>query len=249
MPQVDRWALARLLKLRDEVTAAYDQYRFFTVYRLCYDYIGELSNVYLDMLKDRLYSDAAGSLGRRSAQTVLANILEVLVRVLCPILSFTCDEVWDHYPESMKRNCTDRPESVQLAGWPDAADLMPNIPEGATGELLTRFQTVLAARDVVTKALEDARNAKVVGKSQEAAVVLSAPAAMVDVLTALGEEALEELFIIAHIELVAAEGEPQAVVSVAAGEKCPRCWNIRELGADGLCGRCSQAVAACEESR
>lgn len=246
MPEVDHWAIARLLKLRDEVTQAYEEFRFYVAYRLIYDYIGELSSVYMDMLKDRLYSDAAKSVQRRSAQTVLANILEVLVRMLTPILSFTCDEVWDSYPQAMKDNYENRPESVQLAGWPTAEDFMPKVPQGAAQSTLERFSIVLAARDSVTKALEDARNAGVIGKSQEAAVTLMAPEADARVLRDLGEDALDELFIVAKVDIVDGE-ELHASIAVAPGDKCPRCWNIRELGSDGLCPRCSEIMRDLEE--
>ena len=98
------------------------------------------------------------------------NILEVMVRVMSPILSFTCDEVWEHYPEA-ERNREGRPVNVQLAGWPTDADFAPALPEGEEAQaFMDRFDSLLAARDAVTKALEDARTAKTVNKSQEAAL-------------------------------------------------------------------------------
>ncbi len=124
-------------------------------------------------MKDRLYSEAPDSRARRSVQTVLMNILEVLVRIMSPILSFTCDEVWEHYPEAA-RNRAGRPVSVQLAGWPALEDFKPALPaEADAAALRARFDVLLSVRDAVTKALEDARNGKVVNKSQEAEEVLS----------------------------------------------------------------------------
>lgn len=251
MPDVDKWAMARISQLLSNVTEAYGEFKFYVVYRMIYDYVGELSNVYLDMLKDRLYSAGAKSVERRSAQTVLANILEVLVRVWTPILSFTCDEVWDNYPAGLKKSYPESIWSAQLAGWPEAADFVPQIPADEAGQLLDRFKVVFAAREVVTKALEEARNNKVVGKSQEAAVLLKASAGTVEVLQACGATALEELFIVAEVTLEVTDGEPEAVVSVAAGEKCPRCWNIRELGGNSahsdLCMRCATVVEALDD--
>ena len=109
MRPVDVWAMLRLKQLLDDVERGYNEYHFHQVFRALYDYVvGDLSSVYMDVVKDRLYAEAPGSVARRSAQTVLMNILEVLVRVMSPILSFTCDEVWEHYPET-ERNREGRP--------------------------------------------------------------------------------------------------------------------------------------------
>ncbi len=236
MPELDRFALAQLDEVLDRVTTAYDEWRFHVVHRTVHEYVGELSSVYLDVLKDRLYADGATSLSRRSAQTVLAQVLGVLVRVLTPILSFTCEEVWEHMPASMRDA-----ESVQLTEWP-AVDL----PAEEAAELLEAYRVVLGVREAVTKALEDARNSKVIGKSQEAAVMLTAPAETVAVLERRGLDALAELFIVASV-VVTAGGDVAVEVAPAAGEKCPRCWNLRELGVDAahpdVCGRCAEVLS------
>ena len=235
MPELDRFALAELAELLKRVTAAYDEWRFHHVYRAIYDYVGDLSAVYLDVLKDRLYADAAASTSRRAAQTVLAEILRVLVRVLAPILSFTCEEVWHFMPESMRDV-----ESVQLAGWP-----LVEIPAEQVATVRDTYASVLEAREVVTKALEEARIAKVIGKSQEAAVALTVPDGAMSALRGRDAGALAELFIVADVTLVAGE-EFSAVISVAQGEKCPRCWNIRLLGSDvqhpEVCVRCAEVL-------
>jgi len=237
MPELDQFALVTLSDLLERVTASYDEWRFHAVYRAIYDYVGELSSVYLDVLKDRLYADAANGVSRRSAQTVLAEILGVLVRVLAPVLTFTCEEVWHFMPEAMRDA-----ESVQLTEWPSV-----DLPADKAAEIRTAYAVVLEAREVVTKALEDARNAKVTGKSQEAAVTLAAPAAAVPVLQGRGAGALAEFFIVARVDVVAGD-EFSATVAVADGEKCPRCWNIRELGCDAthpeVCGRCAEVLAS-----
>ncbi len=232
LPELDRFALVQLEDLTRKVTKHYDEWRFHLVYRSIFDYVGDLSGVYLDALKDRLYSEAPDSHLRRSAQTVLAEILGVLVRLLAPVLSFTCEEVWDFMPASLKSE-----ESVHLADWPSVGDVTDE-----DSELLARYAVVLETREVVTKALEDARNSKLIGKSQEAAVSIAAPADTVGVLDAVGCAALAELLIVGQVEL--GEGEELSVsVSQATGEKCPRCWNLRELGADAtypdVCERCA----------
>ena len=235
MPELDRFALVQLEDLVERTTIAYDQWRFHAVFRAIYDYVGDLSSVYLDVLKDRLYADATQGASRRSAQTVLAAILGSLVRVLAPILTFTSEEVWQFMPAAMRDA-----ESVQLTNWPSL-----QLPTEESGVLRDAYAVVIEARERVTKALEEARNTKVIGKSQEAAIVLTAPSTSMSALHGRGVIVLAELFIVATVEI--REGEDYAVsVSIAAGEKCPRCWNIRELGSDAshpdVCARCASVL-------
>ena len=243
---LDQWAMVRTKHLLDDVSAAYDAYKFHYVYRAVYDYIvNDLSAVYMDATKDRLYSEAPDSPRRRAVQTVLMNILEVLVRVLAPVLSFTTDEVWEHYPQAMRERAG-RPTNVQLAGWPKASDFAPAIP--ADGERVSEdFGVIMGVREVVTKALEDARGQKVVNKSQEAAVVVTAPRAVLDAVERYDAAVFEELFIVASVSF--AEGEElAATVSKTEAEKCPRCWNHRALGGNAnhgsVCERCGDALDA-----
>ncbi len=242
---VDQWMLVKTSRLLHDVEQAYEDYKFHYVYRAVYDFVvNDLSAVYMEAAKDRLYSDAPASLARRSAQTVMMNVLEVMVRILAPILSFTTDEVWENYPKAALAR-EGRPESVQLAGWPSDQDFVPQIPEGADAAVIERFEVVLEAREVVLKALEEARNAKTINKSQEAAVALTAPAATVAVLSELGAPAFEELCVVSGASF--AEGEQlAATVSPAEGEKCPRCWNYRPLGVvlghPAVCQRCGEAL-------
>ena len=243
---VDRYFLARTYKLLRTVEDAYASYRFNSVYRECYEFVNELSSVYLDVTKDRLYSEAPRSPRRRAVQTVLANVLEVLVRVMAPILSFTCDEVWESYPPLMKGEGS-RPFSVQLAGWPAREDFMPQLPADDGCADIEAFEVALAAREVATKALEEARNDKRINKSQEASVRIMAPAEQLHALEAFGPEVLGELFIVSEVTF--AEGEElAAIVSEAPGEKCPRCWNYRVLGGNAnhpeVCKRCGDALDA-----
>ncbi len=232
---VDRLALARMCAVHAQVGEAYAGYRFNAVYRALYDYVvTELSNVYLDVVKDRTYCAAPASLERRSAQTVLAHILDMLVHDLQPILAFTCDEVFGYLPEPMRRG----KRFAALLDWYE-----PPMDEAAVQVGLPAWRAALSVRDAVTKALEDARSSKLIGKSQEAAVAVFAPRETAEALVAADVD-VAELCIVASASLVAADvDEVRCDVSVAPGEKCPRCWNVRRLGADGLCGRCREALA------
>ena len=240
---IDKYMMGRAFALLRECEAAYDAYKFQAVYRSCYDFVNELSSVYMDATKDRLYSDAPNWTSRRAAQTVMMNVLEVLVRVLSPILSFTCDEVWENYPEALRED--GRPFSVQLAGWPERGDFVPALPADYGAADVAAFAVAMEAREVVTKALEEARAEKFVNKSQEAAVKVTAPAEALAVLEGFGTAALEELFIVSGVELACGD-EFACEVLHAAGEKCPRCWNYRELGGNAnhveVCKRCGDVL-------
>ncbi|MCE5203729.1 MAG: isoleucine--tRNA ligase [Coriobacteriales bacterium] len=238
MPELDRFALAQLADLVGRVTASYDDWRFHQVFHAVYGYcVTDLSAVYLDVLKDRLYADAPGSVGRRSAQTVLAQILTTLVRLVAPILAFTAEEVWQFMPETLRGGHV----SVHLAGWPEL-----DVPEQEGAALRGVYAVVLQVRDAVTKALEDARAAGTIGKSQEARVVVAAPTDVRAVLKERGMATLAELFIVSDVEVIASD-ELAVTIEPARGEKCPRCWNYRELSHDSahpdVCGRCADVLS------
>jgi isoleucyl-tRNA synthetase len=240
MPELDRYALVRLADLVEAVTRHYDEWSYHRVYRSIYDYcVTDLSSFYLDVLKDRLYSDAADSPSRRSAQTVLAAMLTALVRVVAPILTFTSEEVWHFMPEALRTA-----DSVHLAGWAEVPYVADHAEEAS--QLRDAYSVVLQARDVVTKALEDARNEGHIGKSQEARIVLHAPD---DVAASLGARpALADVFIVSDVQVEGGETDLTAEVGVAEGSKCPRCWNLRrDIGSDAahpeLCGRCAEVVS------
>ncbi len=238
MPELDRYALVSLGDLVARVTAAYDDWKYHAVYRAVYDYCTtDLSAFYLDVLKDRLYADAKDSHSRRSAQTVLANVLTDLVRLVAPILSFTAEEVWQTMPAPLRGDI----ESVHLAGWPVAES------HASDADLRATYGVVLGWRDEATRALEVARNESGITKSQAARLTLRASAADAEILSARGVEALAEMFIVSAVTVeVVADGDagPTVRVEPADGEKCPRCWNWRDLGTGGLCARCSEVIAA-----
>lgn len=231
MPELDRYALVALGDLVDRVTRAYDEWRYHQVYRQVYDYcVTELSAFYLDVIKDRLYADGAASRSRRSAQTVVAAVLLDLVRLVAPVLTFTAEEVWQTTPERLRGECL----SVQLAGWPPVRE------RADATTLREAYGVVLRVRDAVTKELENSRTGGVIGKSQEARIVISVPESDRAVLDARGAGALAETFIVAEVVLHAGPDDAISVsVERAAGEKCPRCWNLRELGPEGVCDRCA----------
>ena len=244
---LDQWMMVRTKRLLADVEDAYVNYKFHVAYRAVYDYIvGDLSAVYMDATKDRVYSEAPDSPRRRAAQTVLMCALDVLVRILAPILSFTTDEVWEHYPKAIRER-EGREVSVQLAGWPHASQFVPAVPAEAEEALTADFDVLLSVRDAVTKALEQARGEKLINKSQEAAVTVVAPAGQLAVLGRYDSSVLEELLIVGSVALEEGE-ELSASIGRAAGEKCPRCWNYRTLGVDArhphVCARCAEALEA-----
>jgi isoleucyl-tRNA synthetase len=228
-----------MCQVHDQVSAAYEGYRFNVVFRTLYDYvIGDLSNGYLNATKDRVYCGAANGFERRSALTVWAQLLSMLVHDLQPILVYTTDEVMSHLPASLRDGQT----YAALLDWYEAplspADYEP---------LLAAYEAMVDARAAFTKSYEEAlANGTVAEKTPQAArATLAAPEETLEVLRASGVD-LAEPFVCSEVELVGG-AELSCVVEAAHGEKCPRCWNWRELGADGLCARCHDAVAACAD--
>ena len=148
----------------------------------------------MNIAKDRLYSDAKTSHERRSAQTALCNVLEVMVRILSPILSFTCEEVWSYYK-------ADEVESVQLAGWPKLEDFVPHVDEAKLQTALDDYSKLFEIRDAYTRALEDKVVAGDFKKSQETGAKISLPDSYKDVVESLGANTLEELFVCSDSEI------------------------------------------------
>ena len=245
MLELDRYAMVTLADLVQRVTDAYDEWRFHMVYRHIYEYcVTDLSSFYLDVLKDRLYADAAAGRERRSAQTVLAATLTTMVRLIAPVLTFTAEEIWQSMPSALREGVA----SVQLAGWPEVT-----VPGEEAAGLREAYGIVLEVRDEVTKALEMKRNEARIGKSQEAKVSIVASADTIAVLQERGVRALADMFMVSDVELGIGEAEapspPAVEILPAPGMKCPRCWNLRtDVGADSahpdLCARCAEVVAA-----
>ncbi len=246
---VDRWALSRLSALIERVTKAYEVYEFSSVYKEIYSFCNEdLSGFYLDILKDRLYTSSARSLKRRSAQTVLYYIADVLARMLAPVLSFTADEIYTFMPKAAANKDV---VSVHLLDWPRADKAWR---DHAVEERFARF---LEYRPLILKKLEEKRAEGGIGASLEARVLIQTVSDRDrDYLDSLAAE-LPSLLIVSEVEvrkldsaqkIPGIQGAPaNIIVEKAGGVKCPRCWNYKkDIGSDAdhpeVCGRCSRAV-------
>lgn len=243
---IDKWVMAKLAEVLNDVNKAYENYKFHYVYRALYEFVNnDLSAIYMDVAKDRLYSEAANSPRRRAVQTVLENVLDVLVRVLSPILSFTTEEVWGFWPEGLKEQ--ERPVSVQLAGWPNPKNFTPEIPENEANEVLYDFKTLFEIRDAATKAIEVARGNGTIKKSQEAKVTVTLSQEQMNIAEKFDKSVIADLLICAEVEFVVENvDETTAKVDRTNLTKCPRCWNYTELSGEGehadVCPRCAHVL-------
>ena len=247
LDEVDRWILDRLARLIGRVRRAYEEYEFHTVFHAVHNFCAvDLSALYLDIIKDRLYTSRPDDPRRRAAQTTCFDVFTTLARLMAPILTFTCEEAWRYLPGA-------HAESVHLEPFPEAAR------EWLDETLKRDWDRLLEVRREVAKALEMARNAKLIGSGLEAAVrVTHAPEDLPELLRAK-RELLPTLFIVSRVDLdraspaasVTYEGQdiPGLVIGVdrARGEKCERCWMRSEhVGANSvhptLCERCVPVV-------
>jgi isoleucyl-tRNA synthetase len=220
----------------------YDEFAFHKIYhRVNHFAIVDLSAFYFDVLKDRLYTSAPKSRARRSAQTAVWHIGEALVRLLAPIMTFTSEEVWQYLPKLEGRT-----ESVHLALFPTAADILGGQAAAQDGPQQNDWQSLRATRDEVLKALEEARNHKLIGTGLEAQVRLTAPDPQYALLKRY-ETQLRYLFIVSDVNLMQGPGNGTGSVHVevkkADGQKCERCWNYSaRVGEDKayptVCERC-----------
>ena len=233
--EIDKWALTRLNQLVAECTKAYDAYEFNRAYQAINTFcVVDMSNFYLDIIKDRLYTAKADSVERRSAQTVMYEILNALVRILAPMTAFTAEEIW----KFMKHKEGENTESVMLAFYPEVN------PKFENKELEAKWDKILKLKEDVAKVLEEARAAKTIGHSLNAKVVLSAEGDDYKFLSD-NKDLLETVFIVSGLELI--EGKSDIRVEVAEGEKCERCWKYSPtVGLNPahptICKRCSDAL-------
>ena len=254
---LDRYMLARTRSLAEKILGWYSAFEFHRVYQAVNEFaIVDLSAFYLDVLKDRMYTFATASHARRSAQTVLWQITEALVRLVAPILSFTADEVWEHLPR-----VEGRAPSVHLAQFPQPEEIFSEDP----ASLINEWAPLMVVRDEVLKLLEQARQEKTIGKALEADVVIGADVAIAanDLLGALLRKyasSLKELFNVSTVEITSAnidasaglvwqpEGsEVHVQARSASGTKCARCWNFMPEVSDygiwhNVCTRCQSAL-------
>ena len=256
--QLDAWAIARAAQLQDEVVAAYRDYQFLAVYQKVHTYcVVELGGLYLDVIKDRLYTTPAGSLPRRSAQTALFHIAQAMTRWLAPILSFTAEEIWQHLP-----GAADVAESVFLAQW----HVLPAMPAASID-----WDALAQLRAAVLRRLEVLRDAGSIGSSLDAELDVYCLPHHAAALSALGDEL--RFYTItsgARVQAVAADAVPAEALPADTGAgvidgvwlwarpataaKCVRCWHKREdVGSHvehpQVCGRCAGNVLGLPETR
>jgi isoleucyl-tRNA synthetase len=240
LPELERWALHRTHALAGRVRTAYEAYEFHVVHHALNTFCAvDLSALYLDVRKDRLYCERPDGPERRATQTVLQAMLDVLVRAMAPVLSFTADEIWTFMTGTAE-------PSVFLAGLADPP------PAWRDDDLAARYEALLAVRGAVTKAIEEARQSGLVKQGSEAEVTLAADAELGELLRSRIDE-LPALFLVAGVALGDGGAESPLVpglkvaVGRASGEKCERCWRTLPLGSDGrhptLCSRCAAVVA------
>jgi len=253
MEAVDQFILRRTWALSADVIRDYKQFDFHKIYQSVNAFvISELSAFYLDVVKDRLYTYAPKSRGRRSAQTALWRIGEAMVRLLSPIMSFTCDEVWQYLPKMDSRLI-----SVHLAKFPEAKDVLGDGVPTEDSRQQEDWTQLLTVRDQVLKSLEEARNQKQIGKSLEAQVKVTASDPAYSVLERYKPD-LRYAFIVSQVELERGPsrngtGHLAVEVAKAAGTECERCWNYStRIGEDPkyptLCERCTPVVREIEAS-
>ncbi len=240
--EIDRFILHRLQRLNERVRRAYEGYDFHLIYHSLHNFCAvDLSAFYLDILKDRVYTSAPRSRLRRAAQTSMYEILDTLVRLMAPVLSFTADEVWQLMPKK-----GGEPESVHLAEFPPVrSDFLDDALE-------TRWETLTIVRDEVLKALEAARKSKLIGTSLEAGVELLAGQELLPLLIRY-EADLPTLFIVSEVGLGSLTGTEAAGRKVevqvhrAPGRKCARCWTFsesvgRSVRHPDTCARCAAVL-------
>ncbi len=248
MQPLDQYMLLRLVDVSEQVRDWYESFEFHRIYHALHDFCAvDLSAIYFDVLKDRLYTAAADSPARRSAQTAIWRIGEALVRLYSVFMSFTADEVWQNLPR-----VTHRPQSVHLAHFLKSEEIVqPMLAGDEMKELREEWDTLMQVRDVALKALEEARQAKVIGSGLEAQVTLHAPKSLLDLLHK-HEHDLRYLFIVSLVRIVETHvadgiGALRAEIAKAPGQKCERCWNYSvHVGENAeyptICERCSDAI-------
>lgn len=238
LQEIDKWALTRLNKLVRDCIKDYDEYNFASCYHDINQFcVVDMSSFYLDIIKDRLYTSKKESLERRAAQTTMYIILDSLVKILAPMISFTAEEIWS----AMKHTSNENVESVMLTDFPEVNEEYDN------KEITEKWNKIIKLKDIVSKELENARAAKTIGHSLNAKVTIYAEGAQYEFIKE-NLELLKTIFIISDIEIMenARKDEVKLGVKVeqASGEKCERCWMYSETVGKNkehptICERCS----------
>ena len=238
--EIDKWAMMRLKILSQKVHGFYKEHQFYKVYQEVHNFcVVQMSAFYLDVLKDRLYTAAKKSQARRSGQTVLYRMAEVLAKILSPILSFTTEEFWGFLNKTKEHE-----KSIHWERWPEMTDVKIDL------EFMSRWDRILMFRNKVLKKIEEARSQKILGTSLEARVLIQTDPDMYKVLDAIRDD-LFTIFIVSEVELTKGEKDnfkESIVVKRAKGDKCQRCWTYSESVGHHqehitLCGRCIAAIA------
>ena len=236
LEEIDKWALIKLNHLIKDCTKAFDEYDFNKAYQAINTFcVVDMSNFYLDIIKDRLYTSKKESTKRRAAQTAMYEILSGLVRIIAPMTVYTAEEIWKYMPHKNGENT----ESIMLEYWPKINEKYEN------KELEEKWNKIIAIKEEASKALEMARAEKVIGHSLNAKVTINADKENYDFLKDK-EELLQEVFIVSAVE-VKESNELKIDVTPAEGEKCERCWMYSTtVGEDKenptICHRCSEAL-------
>jgi isoleucyl-tRNA synthetase len=245
MESIDRYFLIRCSELAAQVMRWYESFEFHRAYQALNDFcIVDLSAVYLDLLKDRMYTFAPTNQARKSAQTAIWEITEALVRLTAPIMSFTAEEVWGFMPRVPERE-----PSVHLSRFLAVDQIAPAKTQAEASSITSEvalWKALLEMRDKALISLEEARRDGKIGKSLEAKLQISATPDELALLQRLSGPALKELFNVSQVELL--PGPALVITTLAAdGVKCERCWNYRtDIGVDArwpnVCGRCAEAL-------
>ncbi|WP_257350170.1 isoleucine--tRNA ligase [Pseudalkalibacillus decolorationis] len=244
MNELDQYMLVKVNELVKRAKNAYDDYQFSTVYNAIHNFCTiELSSFYLDLAKDTLYIEAEDDHKRRSMQTVLYESVVALTQLVAPILAHTADEVWEYIPG-------EKEESVQLTSMPEVTEY-PN-----ASVLLNKWDQMMDIRDEVLKALENARNEKVIGKSLAASIELYPTEHTKELLSTITD--LDKFFIVSDVKVTGVKDQAPAeadqfervaiLAKAAKGETCDRCWTVTQtVGTNekhpSLCERCATIVA------
>ena len=234
---IDKWALAKLNSLIDKVREAYDKYEFHIVYHSIHNFcVVDMSNFYLDVLKDRLYTEKADSPRRRAAQTAMYLILNAMTRMIAPILAYTSDEIWKFMPHS----AADEASHVIYNEMPE------KVAVDVDDSFMEFWNRIHELRDDVKKTLEPMIKEKTIKSSLEAKVTLSAGGETLEFLKQ-AEPELADAFIVSEVVIADNGAELEITAEKAEGEKCERCWAIRKsVGADAehptLCAHCCETL-------
>lgn len=236
LQEIDKWALTRLNKLIKDCTNDYDTYSFGNCYHDVNQFcVVDMSSFYLDIIKDRLYTEKADSVARRAAQTTMYYILDALVKILTPMISFTAEEIWSAMNHTEKENV----ESPMLADYPVSNDEWDN------KEIAEKWEKIIKIKNIVAKDLELARAEKTIGNSLDAKVTIYAEGEEYKFLKE-NEELIKLVLIVSGLEIQENNRKQEEKLGVkvehATGEKCERCWMYNDHLEDGLCPRCKEVL-------